>query len=294
VSTPESRPNLTVVVPCLNEEATIGGQLGALAAQEWGRTWEVIVVDNGSDDGSVAVVESFAGRLPGLRVVDASERRSQAHALNVGVREARAEAVAFCDADDEVAPGWVAELGEALLHHELVGCAADAAKLNEPWARDVRVLDPEEPARLWFPPHLPFAGSGGLGVRRRVHERTGGFDEEMPVLFDVDFCVRAQQLGADFFHVPGAVIHYRFRHAWSEIFGQARKYALLGALLQKRHKPPDSGFPGLPKWAFTGWRPVLRSLVRIGSRSARAKLAWQLGWLVGRYQGSLRYRVLAV
>jgi glycosyltransferase involved in cell wall biosynthesis len=294
VSAPDSLPNLTVVVPCLNEEATIGGQLSALAAQEWERPWEVIVVDNGSSDGSVGVVESFRERLRGLRVVDASEKRSQAHALNVGVREARGEAVAFCDADDEVAPGWVAELGEALLHHELVGCAADGVKLNEPWARDVRVLDPEEPARLWFPPHLPFAGSGGLGVRRSVHERAGGFDEELPVLFDVDFCVRAQQLGADFFHAADALIHYRFRHAWGEIFGQARKYALYGALLQKRHKPADSGFPGLARWALTGWRPALRSLVRIWSRSARGKLAWQLGWLVGRYYGSLRYRVLAV
>lgn len=294
MSASHSPPNLTVVVPCLNEEETIGGQLSALAGQEWGRPWEVIVVDNGSDDGSVAVVESFRERVPGLRVVDASEKRSQAHALNVGVREAHAEAVAFCDADDEVAAGWVAAMGNALLDHELVGCAADAEKLNEPWVRDVRVLDRDEASKLWFPPYLPFAGSGGLGVHRQVHERAGGFDESMPVLFDVDFCVRAQKLGAELFHVPGAVINYRFRHAWREIFAQARKYALYGAYLQKRHKPPGTGFPGLAKWALTGWRPVLGSLARIWSRTARSKLAWQLGWLLGRYQGSLRYRVRAV
>lgn len=294
MSTSDFTPNLTVVVPCLNEEETIGGQLSALAAQEWERPWEVLVVDNGSDDGSVAVVESFRGRVPGLRVVDASEKRSQAHALNVGVHEARADAVAFCDADDEVALGWVAAMGDALREHELVGCAADGAKLNEPWVRDVRVLDPDEASRLWFPPYLPFAGSGGLGVHRRIHEQAGGFDESMPVLFDVDFCVRAQQLGAGFSHVSEAVIHYRFRHAWPEIFGQARKYALYGAYLQKRHKPAGTGFPGLAKWAFTGWRPVLGSLARIWSRGARAKLAWQLGWLLGRLHGSLRYRVRAV
>jgi GT2 family glycosyltransferase len=240
----------------------------------------------------VAVVESYSGRLPGLRVVDASGKRSQAHALNVGVREAQAEAVAFCDADDEVAPGWVAAMGEALLEHELVGCAADGAKLNEPWVRDVRVVG--APSRLWFPPYMPFAGSGGLGVQRRVHELAGGFDESLPVLFDVDFCVHAQELGAHFVHVPEALIHYRFRHAWREIFAQARRYAVYGALLQKRHKPAGTGFPSLAKWALTGWRPILRSLSRIGSRAARAKLAWQLGWLLGRFQGSLRYRVRAV
>jgi glycosyltransferase involved in cell wall biosynthesis len=288
----DSRPSLSVVVPCLNEERTIEAQLRALERQEWGRPWEVLVADNGSDDGSVAVVESYSGRLPGLRVVDASGKRSQAHALNVGVREAQAEAVAFCDADDEVAPGWVAAMGEALLEHELVGCTADGAKLNEPWVRDVRVVG--APSRLWFPPYMPFAGSGGLGVQRRVHELAGGFDESLPVLFDVDFCVRAQELGAHFVHVPEALIHYRFRHAWREIFAQARRYAVYGALLQKRHKPAGTGFPSLAKWALTGWRPILRSLSRSGSRAARAKLAWQLGWLLGRFQGSLRYRVRAV
>lgn len=292
MSVTDSPPNLSVVLPCLNEERTIEDQLRALAGQEWRRPWEVIVVDNGSEDDSVAVVESFRGRLPGLRVVDASGKRSQAHALNVGVREARAEAVAFCDADDEVAPGWVAAMGEALLEHELVGCAADGAKLNEPWVRDVRVLD--APAKLWFPPYVPFAGSGGLGVRRRVHERADGFDESLPVLFDVDFCVRVQELGVDLVHAPDALIHYRFRHAWREIFAQAHTYAVYGACLQKRHKPRDAGFPSLGKWALTGWRPVLRSLGRIGSRAARAQLAWQLGWLLGRFQGSLRYRVRAV
>jgi glycosyltransferase involved in cell wall biosynthesis len=294
VTAPDSQPSLTVVVPCLNEEATIAGQLDALERQEWARPWEVLVVDNGSQDDSVAVVERYRGRLPGLRVVDASDRRGQAHALNVGVREARATAVAFCDADDEVASGWVAAMGDALRDHELIGCAASAEKLNEPWARRVRVLERDRPSQLWFPPYVPFGGSGGLGVHRRVHERAGGFDEALPVLFDVDFCVRAQALGAEFVHVPHALIHYRFRHGWREIFAQARMYALYGALLQKRYKPSEARFPGLARWTLTGWRPLVRSLARSGRREARARLAWQLGWLLGRYYGSIRYRVLAV
>ena len=293
MSADEPQPSLSVVIPCLNGADTIADQLDALERQEWAKPWEVLVIDGGSTDGSVDVVERYRGRLPGLRVVDASDKRGQAYALNVGVREARSPAVVFCDADDEVAPGWLAAMGSALEEHDLAGCAADANELNEPWARDVRDV-PSGLSQLWFPPYTPFAGSGGLGVQRRAHELAGGFDESMPVLFDVDFCVRAQKLGAELVHVPGAVIHYRFRHAWREIFAQARTYAFYGACLQKRHKPSGTGFPGLARWALTGWRPVLGSLARIWSRKARAKLAWQLGWLLGRYQGSLRYRVLGV
>ncbi|HET9225168.1 MAG TPA: glycosyltransferase, partial [Thermoanaerobaculia bacterium] len=43
---------LSVVIPCLNAEATLGDQLEALAGQGWSGEWEVIVADNGSTDGS--------------------------------------------------------------------------------------------------------------------------------------------------------------------------------------------------------------------------------------------------
>jgi glycosyltransferase involved in cell wall biosynthesis len=293
VSADGTQPSLSVVIPTLNAADTIAAQLDALEHQEWSRSWEVLVVDGASTDGTVEVIERYRGRLPGLRVIEATDKPGQAHALNVGVREARSPAVVFCDADDEVAPGWLAAMGAALEEHDLAGCAADGNKLNEPWARDVRDVPPEL-SQLWFPPYTPFAGSGGLGVQRRAHELAGGFDESMPVLFDVEFCVRAQSVGFELVFVPDALIHYRFRHAWREIFGQARIYAIYGAYLQKQVKSEDVRFPGVAKWALTGWQPILRLLARIGRRDARAKLAWELGWLVGRVHGSARFRVLAV
>jgi glycosyltransferase involved in cell wall biosynthesis len=293
MSADEPQATLSVVIPSLNAADTIAAQLDALEHQEWTKAWEVLVVDGGSTDGTVDVVELYRGRLPGLRFIEATEKPGQAHALNVGVREARSPAVVFCDADDEVAPGWLAAMAAALEEHDLAGCAADGEKLNEPWARDVRDV-PAGLSKLWFPPYTPFAGSGGLGVQRSAHEVAGGFDESMPVLFDVEFCVRAQSAGFKLAFVPDALIHYRFRHAWRQIFGQARTYAIYGASLQKRVKAADARFPGVARWALTGWRPVLRSLARIHRRDARARLAWQLGWLLGRFQGSVRFRVLAV
>jgi glycosyltransferase involved in cell wall biosynthesis len=287
------QPKLTVVIPARNAAATIGAQLDALAAQEWSEPWEVVVVDNGSTDGTAAVVETYRGRLPSLRVV-VEPRRGQARALNTGVRAAAADAVAFCDADDEVAAGWVSAMGEALAGHPLVACSADDEKLNDGWQRAARAApEPGRLATVLFLPHIPYAGSGGLGVQREVHRDLGGFDESMAALFDVDYCIRAYREGHELRLVEEAVIHYRYRLSWRGIFDQAKLYGRLNAYLQHKHADIALRPSGL-RWLLGGWKPIVRALPRVRSRSGRAKLAWLLGWQLGRYAGSLRYRVLAL
>lgn len=284
---------LTVIIPVLDAADVVGGQLDALAWQEWARPWEVVVADNGSTDGTIEVVEQYRARLPALRVVDASDRRGQAYAMNVGVREARAEAVAFCDADDEVAPGWVAAMGEALQHHRLVACRSEAGKLNEPWVAETREAQPEGTlSTVPFPPYAPYAGSGGLGVARAEHERLGGFDESMPALFDVDYCLRARANGIELTLVPEALLHYRYRTGWASTFKQARTYAEQMALVQRSHEDKSARARGRP-WLVRGWRPILYCVASFHRRTSRAKLPWLLGWQLGRYVGSVKYRVRA-
>ena len=114
---------ITVVIPRFNDGETIGSQLEALAKQVWSGEWEVVVSDNGSRDNTLAVVEQFKQRLPNLRVVDSSDRRGPGHARNVGVHEATGEGILFCDADDEVAQGWLEAMARALVENDFI--AAD-------------------------------------------------------------------------------------------------------------------------------------------------------------------------
>lgn len=292
---PSSPPALSVVIPCLNGAATLGVQLDALARQTWSEPWEVLLVDNGSTDGSAELALGYRDRLPAVRVVDASARAGTAFALNAGVHAAAADAVAFCDADDEVAEGWVAALGEALRTHDFVSCRHDPVKLNEPW-----VVETREAAfatglpTLWFPPYTTHAGSGAMGLRRAVHEAVGGFDESMPVLFDTDFSIKAQLAGFELVYVPEAVVHYRYRSTLGGILDQARRYAEQMARIQRRYRRPGERVPGQRTWLVEGWRPLLGTLPQVGTRAGRARLAWHLGWQLGRYAGSVRYRVLAV
>jgi len=113
---------LSVVIPCLNAAATIGAQLDALAGQSWPGDWEVIVADNGSTDGSREIARSYQGRLPGLKLVDASDRRGQAHARNLGaapnynivLANARGRYFKWLAHDDRMLPSYVAKTTRVL------------------------------------------------------------------------------------------------------------------------------------------------------------------------------------
>jgi glycosyltransferase involved in cell wall biosynthesis len=289
----DPQPKLTVLLAVRDAAHEVAGQLDALAAQEWSQPWEVVVVDNGSRDRTREVVEGYRARLPQLRVIDAAERPGQAYALNQGIRAARADAVAFCDADDEVAPGWVAAMGEALQRHDFVAARSDVTKLNEPWLLATR--EPQPLGRLSttsFAPYAPYAGSSSLGVRRSVHESLGGFDESMPVMFDLDYSLRAHECGVELQLVPDALMYYRYRSGLRAMFRQARTYAEQMALVQRRHE--DRSARSRKPWLLRGWKPILRELPFVHRRANRAKLAWLLGWQAGRFIGSARYRVKAL
>jgi GT2 family glycosyltransferase len=288
-------PRLSVVIPCLDAEATLGAQLEALAGQRYAGAWEVIVSDNGSRDGSRALVERFVSRLPGLRLADASDRRGRAHARNVGAAAAAGDALLFLDADDEAAPGYLAAMGAALAEHDFVACRYDSDTLNPAWARGTHGNPQRDGiARYDYPDYLPHAGGGGLGVRRSVHESIGGFDETMPALEDTDYCWRVQRAGHAFVFVPDAVVRIRHRHDVGGMFRQGWRTGRYNVLIYAKYRPlgmPRLGvLPGLLRWG----KLALRTPLMMATRAGRSRWVWQLGWRLGRLQGCFLYGVAAL
>jgi len=291
---PEPPLKLSVIVPCLNAEATLGAQLEALSRQSWPGEWEVIVADNGSKDRSREIVERYRGRIPGLKLVDASDRRGQAHARNLGAAAATGGALLFCDADDEVGPGWLAAMGWALAVHDFVACRYDNEKLNPVEVRRTH-LNPQKDGltRYDYPDFLPHAGGGGLGVQRRVHEAIGGFDETLPALEDTDYCWRIQLAGHAFQFVPEAVVYIRHRHDLGSIYRQGLSYGKHNVLIYQRYRskgmPRLGWIPGLLRWG----KLLVKTPLMVLTREGRARWLWQLGWRVGRIRGCFEYGVVA-
>ena len=287
---------LSVIIPCFNAASTIAVQLEALAKQRWHEPWEVVVADNGSTDESVTIVERYKARIPNLRVADASARRGQPYALNVGAMAATGEALAFCDADDEVAPGWVAAIGEALSKYDFVACRIDGANVNAPWLEKISRNHPQRTGlqKASYPPYLPHAGGGTLGVKRSLHEAIGGFDESLPYLHDTDYCFSLQLAGVKLRFVSDAVIHIRYRDNLSGFFYQACHYAEYRVLVYKKYRPSNNR--ELWRWRvyLNGWKKLLWSLSQLRSEVGRAVWLWELGSQIGSLKGSIKYRVSPV
>ena len=122
----------SVIVPVHNGERHLNSLLESLTKQSLSEKWEIVAVDNGSSDGSVAILERYKDRLP-LTVIHASERHNPSFARNAGARVARGRFLLFVDADDALAAGYVEHMTRALADHELVTSRVDSTSLNPEW-----------------------------------------------------------------------------------------------------------------------------------------------------------------
>lgn len=166
-------PLVSVVIPAWNAAASIGGAVKAALDQRGVEgAIEVIVVDDGSTDGTAEAAERA-----GARVVR-RENGGPAAARNRGWREAKGDLIFFTDADCVPRPDWVARLLPAV-REESVGAAGGSYAAVNPDPFLAACVQEEIVLRhLRLPREVRFLGSFNLAVPRRVLEETGGFDEK--------------------------------------------------------------------------------------------------------------------
>lgn len=181
-------PLVSFVVPVLNDAARLSRLLESIAALDYpAHLVEVIVVDNGSRDGSDRVAEMAGAvvfRHPRLRVGELRNR---------GVARARGDVLAFVDADHEIDSGWLRAAVDTL---GIPGVAAVGALCWTPsdgtW---VQTMYDALRHRTVGRRDVEWLGSGNLAVRREAFEQAGGFRAELDTCEDVDLCQRLRSSG---------------------------------------------------------------------------------------------------
>ena len=117
-------PRVSLVVIAYNEEAHIGQCLASIFAQEGLQRFEVIVVDDASTDGTVAIVKSLEARHPELRLLQHPTNRGRGAARRTGQDACTAPLIGFIDSDILLPVDWLQRVTEALEHADAVSGVA--------------------------------------------------------------------------------------------------------------------------------------------------------------------------
>jgi glycosyltransferase involved in cell wall biosynthesis len=202
--------SVSVVVTCHDEEATIEQAVRSVVAQTaFDVVSEIFVVDDGSRDGSGAVVDRLAGEIEKLRIIKTRGLGPSA-ARNRAVHEASGQFVAFLDGDDFWAPEKLERQLPAFARGDKIGLVyGDIVEFSRGDVTDgrlvtVRRFNPESANQLrdYFVHDGPIMPST-LVVRRSVFDDVGYFDESFRIGEDTEFCLRVAEKWR-FCHVPGA------------------------------------------------------------------------------------------
>jgi GT2 family glycosyltransferase len=267
---------VAVVIPVGEVNPFLAPQLRAVLAQETPFPFAVVLACNACHRGACASLDALLGEIgdPRVRRVEAHAQRGAAYARNVGAWSTDAEVLAFCDADDEVAPGWLAAVVRNVSEHVLVGGHLDERRFAVPRQQDWR--PPVTPGALPTFLGVPYAVSANLAVHRDTFDRIGGFDAGLLRCEDIALSWKAQSLGVGLQYAPDAVVHYRHRAGVRALVRQHYLYGRgMAQVLHRYDVPRDGGNERLsgvatlrPNGQPVEHRTFVGTIVRRGSIAA--------------------------
>ena len=203
---------ISFVIPVRDGAADLPRCLASIAANARpGSGVEIIVVDNGSSDGSGDIA-----RRHGALVLERPALRVGA-CRNAGAAAARGEILAFIDADNEIGPGWLHACASAFREGDTGATGYPyRAPMDATWVQ--RMYDALR-SRTTERRDIEWLGAGNLAVRRTVFEQVGGFDERLEACEDVQLCHAVRQAGWRVVSEPGMQsVHHGDPRTLSELF----------------------------------------------------------------------------
>jgi glycosyltransferase involved in cell wall biosynthesis len=281
---------ISVVMPCFNARRFLESAVHSALGQDYGNV-ELIVVDDGSSDGSQELLATLASRHPERLVVLHQPNQGPYPARNAGLGRARGSLVAFLDADDYWAPDCLRKLHDAMqwAQADVAYCGwqnvGDAAPGREPYVPpDYAAADPV----ALFLKSCPWPIHAALS-RRSVLEEVQGFSTRMFTSMDYDLwlkvlaktrhMVRVSQVLAFYrWHGEGQISSVKWRQvmdAWRVRREFARGHPQLVAHLAPATLQELLNSPLLRSAYSAYWKRDLASAQRLFREAARHG-AWQM------------------
>jgi glycosyltransferase involved in cell wall biosynthesis len=244
-------PDISIITPTKNRLKLLCEAMDSVQAQTF-PTWEHLIVDDGSDDGTAEEVARRAEADPRIRYIQRAGNEAGANVCrNLGLRESRADLIVFLDSDDLLMPDCLGRRAAIMQRNAELDFATFQTSVFEHTPGDLgRQLDPEllgdDLLRFLFF-ECPWQTSGPVW-RRSTLERLGGFDESLPSWQDVDLHIRAITAGSRYLRFPEVDHHVRWQFEHTKVSVEQRRsprhlYAA-GDLLAKFERVVREG-PGM-------------------------------------------------
>ena len=210
----------SVIIPIYNGSHFIAPLCASLSGQEDpGADYEIIIIDNGSTDDSLAILKSESESMSHLRIFTFTEQQSSYAARNYGVMHSLGDVLVFTDVDCRPQPDWLLRLGQACHGYKADFLIAGSIKIYSAgedfnyyeWFDYCSFLKQELYSRE------KSGATANLAVTRRAYDRVAGF---APIVSggDKDFCRRVMALGdVTFKYQPAACILHPARSSAGEI-----------------------------------------------------------------------------
>lgn len=196
---------ISVITVCFNSQTTIERSVQSVVDQQWPEV-EHIVIDGGSTDGTLAILERFR---PHLAVLVSEPDKGIYDAMNKGLARATGDVICFLNADDQYADTTVlTTVAQHMQTHKLDALVADVGffKADNPKRMTRRYrsdrFSPQHLSWGWMPAHP------GLFLTREVVQRVGLFKTDYRIAGDYEYVVRTFH-GHDlhYMHLPSVVVN---------------------------------------------------------------------------------------
>ena len=226
------RPLVSVITPVYNGERYLRAALESLFAQDY-ESFESIVVDDGSEDETPEIAQSFPVRY------ERQENQGAAAARNKGISLARGELIAYLDSDDLLPPNKLSVQAGYLAAHAEVGCVVGR--------QEVMLQGVEEPE--WLSRDLIYGDLDGIPlvsamVRKKVLDEVGGFDPSFGFAEDRDLFVRMREHGVRIEVLPEILVYRRFHGENTNFKRRPDKHPIFRSLKAKLDRERAGEGPG--------------------------------------------------
>jgi glycosyltransferase involved in cell wall biosynthesis len=285
-------PLLSIVIPTYNRQPILEKCLVALEQQTTIAPYEIVVVDDGSTDGTVAWLQQQA--FPHVRLLQ-QDHQGAAAARNLGVQSAAGNIIIFIDSDLVVTEIFLQSHLDALQQAEQAtgsdrlftyGSVINTCNFVDPTSEPFKITDY---SRAYF-------ATGNVAIERKWLEQAGLFDTSFQLYGweDLELGVRLKKLGLKLVKCPEAV-GYHWHPAFSladipKLIDQEIQRGRMGVLFYQKH----------PTWEvrmmiqMTGLHRALWGLLSLGGMLNERSLAPLLQWLIDRGKPQLALEVARI